>query len=338
MYKKILIFFLLVFIVSISSFASNKSNKILIAYFSRFGNTDFDRNIDATASASIIMDGNRQIGTTGRMAELIKENIGGDIYLIKSSKPYPKDFDDVVLQARIERNENYSPELTDKITNINDYDTVFIGYPVWGTTIPAPVKSFLSEYNFIEKKIIPFCTHDGYGAGASFKEIEKLISGAKVLKGIAVESKDVSNSQNIVNQWLKSLGIEKSSENIVVKNTVPININIGDRKFSGYLNNSSTAQEFIKMFPQKISMVGFGGREYYGNINKEIKTEEQGRLNFENGDITYCPTNNTIAIFYAQTDRPNLTMEVIPIGKVTENLSLFDEMKRHIEVTFELVK
>lgn len=152
MYKKIIVLFLLIFTVSISSFASSGNNKILIAYFSRFGNTDFDRNIDATAAASIIMNGNERIGTTGRMAEIIQSNVGGDIHLIKSAKPYPTDFDDVVVQARKERNSDYISELANKVTNMDDYDIIFIGYPVWGTTIPTPVQSFLSEYNFSGKR------------------------------------------------------------------------------------------------------------------------------------------------------------------------------------------
>lgn len=335
MYKKIIVLFLLIFAVSISSLANSGNNKILIAYFSRFGNTDFDRNIDATAAASVIMNGNERIGTTGRMAEIIQNNVGGDIHLIKSAKPYPTDFDDVVVQARKERNSDYISELTNKVTNMDDYDVIFIGYPVWGTTIPAPVQSFLSEYNFSGKKIIPFCTHDGYGSGISFREVRRLVSGAEVLEGIAVEAKDVRNAQTRTSQWLKSIGIRKSEESTAARNITPININIGNRKLSGYLNNSSTAQEFIRMLPQKISMVGFGGREYYGGIDEEIKTEEQGKLNFEDGDITYCPANNTIAIFYAQTSRPNLSMRVIPIGKVTGDLSIFNNMERHIEITFE---
>ena len=61
-------------------------------------------------------------------------------------------------------------------------------------------------------------------------------------------------------------------------------------------------------------------------------------MNFENGDITYCPTNNTLAIFYAQTSRPNLTMEVIPIGKVTSDLSVFDTLGSRENVTFSIEK
>ena len=66
------------------------------------------------------------------------------------------------------------------------------------------------------------------------------------------------------------------------------------------------------------------------------KNSDDGQLNFENGDITYCPTNNTLAIFYAQTSRPNLTMEVIPIGKVTSDLSVFDTLGSRENITFSI--
>lgn len=336
---KIYLFSILSFLLFSLTASATSNNKILIAYFSRFGNTNYRTNIDATASASIIINENRRIGTTGRMAEIIQENLGGDIHLIKSKQLYPTDFDDVVTQARQERSNDYNPQLVDKIENMNEYGIIFIGYPVWGTTIPAPVKAFLTEYDFTGKTVIPFCTHDGYGSGISFMEIEKLASEAQVLKGISIEAENVKNSHNKVEQWLKSLKIEKTTaQNTIDKNIVPINISIGNKKLSGYLNNSSTAQEFLKILPQKISMVGFGGREYYGEIDDEIKTVEQGNLNFEDGDITYCPANNTIAIFYAQTSRPNLSMRVIPLGKVTDDLKIFDTLGRHTEISFELTK
>lgn len=100
-------------------------------------------------------------------------------------------------------------------------------------------------------------------------------------------------------------------------------ITIGEHRLEGVLNSGPEAQQFLEMLPLGISMVQYGGREYYGGMEQRIDTEEQGRLFFDNGDITYCPENNSIAIFYAQTDRPNLTMHVIPMGKVTSDLSLF---------------
>jgi hypothetical protein len=65
--------------------------------------------------------------------------------------------------------------------------------------------------------------------------------------------------------------------------------------------------------------------------------EGSGQLRFDNGDITYCPSNNTAAIFYAQTDRPDLTMEVYPIGKVTSDLSVFPNLPSRVDITFEVV-
>lgn len=90
------------------------------------------------------------------------------------------------------------------------------------------------------------------------------------------------------------------------------------------------------MLPLTVSMGGFGGREYYGGLDGKIDAKQEGQLNFENGQITYCPSNNSVAIFYAQTERPNLTMKVIPMGIVTSDLAVFDTLGSQIDVTFTL--
>ena len=82
----------------------------------------------------------------------------------------------------------------------------------------------------------------------------------------------------------------------------------------------------------------YGGREVYGGIDQEISVEGEGQLHFEDGDITYCPSNNTAAIFYSQSDRPDLTMRVYPIGKVTSDLSIFPDLPSRVEITFEVTK
>jgi hypothetical protein len=84
-------------------------------------------------------------------------------------------------------------------------------------------------------------------------------------------------------------------------------------------------------------MSNYGGREVYGSIDQRLTVEGSGQLRFDDGDITYCPSNNTAAIFYAQTDRPDLTMEVYPIGKVTSDLSVFPDLPSRVDITFEVV-
>ena len=90
------------------------------------------------------------------------------------------------------------------------------------------------------------------------------------------------------------------------------------------------------MLPLTVSMVKYGNREFYGGISQRPTKTGDGKLNFEDGDITYCPTNNTLAIFYNQSDRPNLTMEVIKIGKVTSDLSIFEEIESSVSMVFKI--
>ena len=95
------------------------------------------------------------------------------------------------------------------------------------------------------------------------------------------------------------------------------------------------AEQFLAQLPQTISMSNYGGREVYGRVEQEISVDGEGQLYFADGDITYCPTNNTVAIFYSQSDNPNLTMEVYPIGRVTSDLSIFPGLPSRVDVSFE---
>lgn len=323
----------LIFSVS-STTALASEQKILVAYFGRLGNTNYSEDIDATASASIVVENGNRFGTTEMIGRIIQRNVGGDLYLIQTEEEYPEEFDDVVTQARSERQRDYVPKLVNNIENFDEYDTIFLGYPVWGNTIPAPVQAFLKQYDFKNKTIITFCTHDGYGRGMSTRAIREAVSGVNVIEGIALESNDIERTsmENIeaeVKNWLETV-----PEITMNRTTTEISILAGGQRLKGVLYDTPTAREFLKMLPQEISMYGYGNREYYGGIENEIETTETGNLNFEDGDITYCPQNNSIAIFYSQSDNPNLTMRVIPIGKVTDKLDVFHNLSRRETITF----
>jgi flavodoxin len=158
--------------------------KILVAYFSHSGNT-------------------REI------ANQIHKSASGDIFEIQAVKPYPNDYDAVVEQARQELDSGYKPALKTKIENIKSYNFVFIGYPVWWGTFPAPVKTFLSEYDFSGKTIAPFCTHEGSGLGRSAADISKLCPKSALLNGAAIRGSGVKTAQNKVAEWLKEIKITK---------------------------------------------------------------------------------------------------------------------------------
>ncbi|MDE6034987.1 MAG: hypothetical protein K2G36_03655 [Ruminococcus sp.] len=227
--------------------------------------------------------------------------------------------------------EDYLPSLSSEESDITQYDTVYIGYPVWATTIPLAVKQFLTQYDLSGKKVIPFCTHNGYGKGRSERDIATICPESEVLEGTAINSKDILSSEQTVTEWLVKIGTTKKEE-------TEIKISVGGYTLDGIIYDTPLAKEIKEEFPLTVSMYGYGGREYYGSMPVVPENTGAGQLNFENGDITYCPTNNSIAIFYAQTSRPDLTMEVIPIGKVTSDLSVFDTLGSRENITFSIAE
>lgn len=146
--------------------------------------------------------------------------------------------------------------------------------------------------------------------------------------------KDVPNAQDTVSSWLADIGISKSK----VQTGTPIKITVGEVSLDGILYDTELAEEIKTYFPLTISMVGYGGREYYGGVEFYPEHLEGGQKNFENGDITYCEAHHNMAIFYAQTDNPVLSVDVIPIGRVTSDLSVFENLDSREEVIFSLAE
>lgn len=309
-------------------------SRILITYFSLSDNAEYPEDIDATTSASIVADDSGRYGTTEYVARMIQAEVGGDIHSIQTEEPYSTDFDTVTEQNHEEIDAESMPALKSSDLDMEQYDVVFIGYPVWATTVPRPIYSFIEEYNLQGKTVIPFCTHDGYGAGGSYSDIENACTDIEMLQGLAIEAVDVPQASGTVSDWIAGLNLTAASPETDETGETPISITIGEQTLEGVLYDSEEAQQFLTMLPQTVSMSGYGGREYYGGLDGDIQEQQEGQLHFEDGDITYCPQNNTIAIFYAQTDNPDLTMRVIPIGKVTSDLSVFDTLGSREEISF----
>ena len=90
---------------------------------------------------------------------------------------------------------------------MDDYDVIFLGYPNWWGTIPMPLYTFLEEYDFSGKTIIPFCTHEGSRLGSSVQDITALCPQSTILDGLAVRGGNVSDAQDDVTAWLQELEI-----------------------------------------------------------------------------------------------------------------------------------
>lgn len=171
-------------------------SKNLIAYFSRRGNNYSNTGIKYL-----------EVGNTEVVAKIIQDLVGGDMFYIDTVKKYPENYDETTEVAKKELKGNARPELTDKVNNFNDYDTIFLGYPNWWSTMPMAVWTFLESYDFSNKTIIPFCTNEGSGMGISESDIKRLVPNTNILKGLPIIGSRATNSKDSVEKWLKSLGM-----------------------------------------------------------------------------------------------------------------------------------
>jgi flavodoxin len=197
------ILFSLLTAVCISSGCSNAqslaSNKILIVYLSRTKNTK-------------------------TIAEIIQRNVGGTLIALELEKPYPENYQQTVQQVVKENGTGYLPPLKTKIDSIQNYDTVFIGFPTWDMQMPPPMKSFLHQYNLGGKTVIPFNTNAGYGVGSGFQTVKELCPNSKVLEGfsitggierdgvyLAIEGEKAKEAENEVKKWLQKIKLSKEA-------------------------------------------------------------------------------------------------------------------------------
>ncbi|WP_300082313.1 flavodoxin [uncultured Thomasclavelia sp.] len=144
-------------------------------------------------------------GNTETVANYIHEEIGGDIVKLETVQTYPEDYDELVDYAREEQRDNTRPELERAIENIEQYDTIFLGYPNWWGDMPMPIYSFLDQYDLSNKTIAPFITHGGSGLSGTSANIANEEPDAVVTEGLAINGDDVDDCQDEVNEWLNEL-------------------------------------------------------------------------------------------------------------------------------------
>ena len=183
---------------------NNTDNEnILIAYFSVPENVDTD-GIDANSGASIVVKNKDVLGNMQYMAMTIQEAIGGELFRIETKEKYPLEHETLVNQAKEEQNEEVRPELATHIENVEQYDMIFLGYPNWWGDMPQPLYTFLEEYDFSGKTIIPFNSHGGSGFSNTIEEIKKLQPNATVRDdGLSISRNDVADSEQEIADWAK---------------------------------------------------------------------------------------------------------------------------------------
>lgn len=146
-------------------------------------------------------------GTTQKVAQTLSEAINGDLYEIKPEVPYTKadlDWTDAQARSTIEmKKRSFRPPITDKKANVDDYDLIFLGFPIWWYIAPTIINTFLESYDFSGKTIVLFSTSGGSGFGRTLINLKRsLDDSTTIIEGKILDSAETKES---LKSWVDSL-------------------------------------------------------------------------------------------------------------------------------------
>lgn len=186
--------------------AGEDGTRSLVVYFSRAG--EIPDTVDAMASATPNSNQNEEGSDTEAAAKMIQELTGADLYQIRTERYYRSAFWGTAATAWIEEALNLRPGLAAQPENLDDYDVIYVGYPIWWFNAPMAIGSFLESYDLTGKTIVPFCTSSDNGIDVSMDYIRDVSEGATVLEGYRVHN---SNTEDVA-AWLTRIGMLEQAD------------------------------------------------------------------------------------------------------------------------------
>ena len=194
-------------------YSGGEQSNILIAYFTGADNMP-QEGLDAVSSASVKEVDGELVGNTEIVAMRIQEYVQGDLFSIRTNRLYSQNYPLSTIQAWGEQTLNVKPRLVSRVENFDEYDVIFLGYPAWWMDVPIAIESFLGEYDFTGKTVIPFTTHYSSGLGNTVEKIQGLIPDAEVLPGISVQETalDRDRLNEILQEYLEEHKVGQEEE------------------------------------------------------------------------------------------------------------------------------
>ena len=165
-------------------------------------NAVLEEDVDAIASPSVIAPGNVK-----ELAGWIQEETGGELFSIRVREPYSSDWDDCLARANQEHGDNARPALEESVEKLDQYDTVFLGYPNWWYGVPMALLTFLEENDLSGKQVYLFCSHGTGGLASSVELITEAAPGAIISDNIFdCYEEEASSSRSDIQDWVSGLG------------------------------------------------------------------------------------------------------------------------------------
>lgn len=319
------------------------NSNILIAYFTWADNTVVEDpssvDVDATTSASVLAPGN-----AAKLASWIQQEVGGDLHSIVVEEPYSSDYDQCLDRAADEKADNARPALASHVDNMEGYDIVFLGFPNWWYTLPMPVLTFVEEYDWSGKTVVPFVTHGTGGLSSTIRDLTAALpEDVTILEPIGVYRPEVDASQSAVQEWIAGLDLElpqggngqtKKEETNTMESARRIRFSLDDgSEIIVQLNDNPAAEALYKMLPLELSFEDFNSTEKIAYLTEEIPSDgSPDQCDPDVGSLCYYIPWGNLCFFYRDF-RPSSSL--IPLGQVESGAGLLEGLDRTAAVMVE---
>lgn len=177
---------------------------VLVVYFSMPETDDPQQMTTEEANSTVVIDG-QVLGNTQYMAQVIQQATGADLFRIEPAEPYPTDHETLVALAADEQEQNARPAIQGQVEDLEAYDRIYIGYPIWWGDMPMILYTFFDQYDLSGKTIVPFGTHGGSGFAGTPDTIEQLEPQATVLEGLTISRDQIQDAEQQIVDWVNGL-------------------------------------------------------------------------------------------------------------------------------------
>ena len=301
---------------------------ILVAYFSWADNAILAEDVDAVASPSVIAPGNVQ-----ELAGWVQEETGGDLFAIRVTEPYPSDWDECLARANQERGDQARPALQEQVENLEQYDTVFLGYPNWWYGVPMALLTFLEENDLSGKQVYLFCSHGTGGVSNSVDIISEAIPNATISDNIFdCYEEEAAFSQADIQSWVAELGYTRHSASESEEGTAETQISVtwdGNQVIYA-LNDSPAASSLLEQLPLTIEVEDYSTNEKIFYPPQELDTSDTPTAAGGAGTLAYYAPWGDVVMFYEDyNENPSL----FELGQIVSGEELVARMSGTITIT-----
>ena len=144
-------------------------------------------------------------GNTRVVAGQLSRRYHADLFEIRTATPWPEDYGEMVAWASRLREGQATPELADSVADVARYKTIFLGFPIWGSALPAPMRTFLTTHDLSGKKVVPFITHGGYGPGSALETLSALAPRARFVNSFVLQGDQERDTLSRLSAWLREV-------------------------------------------------------------------------------------------------------------------------------------